>query len=103
MVKVQKSEAGEMEVGIGPFKVTLSGRLAKQAMTAMAAASLFWFGWNQMMVTLQGVKYDVVKTNIEIQAMIDEMPAGQQISVKRNIAEKMVVLKMAEAAGGKGQ
>ncbi len=97
VVKLDRSDSGEMQVGLGPIKVTLSGKLAKQALVVMVAGGGFWL----MNKTLQEIKIEVIKTNIEVQAIIEAMPESQQRAAKKNIADRMQVLRMAEAVGVK--
>lgn len=101
VLKVNKSDAGEMEIGFGPFKATLTGRLAKQAMLAGAMGYILWFGKNQVMHELRDIRYDVLKTQIAAQAIVEALPAAEQKLAKKIIDDKMAVLMLADRSSNR--
>ncbi len=92
---IKKSDAGEMEFGMGPFKVTLTGRLAKQAMIGMIIAVGFWYEQKQLLAEIRGLHFDVLKMNITGKAIVEALPITEQTKAKKIIEDKMAILRLA--------
>jgi hypothetical protein len=89
-------DPGEADFSLGPFHLILSGKLAYQSL----AVCLFLLagGWvqSQIMTELRLMRRDILDTKIDVQALIEAMPASQQEELKKDIAEKQAVLNLAQ-------